>query len=77
MSFKKYNSVAVIAFSFEHDDYDVPTEEELRAGFEKRCRDLLAEPENPFTNAVGGDISDTCENLYDDDGNYPGEQVDK
>jgi hypothetical protein len=77
MPLKKYNSVAVIAFSFEHDDYDEPTEEELRAGFAKRFYDLMNEPENPITNAVSGDISDTCENLYDEDGNYPGEQVDK
>jgi len=77
---KKYNSVALIAFTVEHDDFDEPTEEELKAGFERRLRLLLEEPEYPFTfdymNAVGGDISDTCENEYDDDGNpYPGEQV--
>jgi hypothetical protein len=75
---KKYNSVALIAFTVEHDDFDEPTEEELKAGFKRRMSLLDSEGPEGYTQAVGGDISDTCENMYDDEGNpYPGERVDE
>ena len=65
---KKYNSMAVWAFEVDHDDFDDVTEEELRAGFEQRLKEIK-EYDMPLTRSVGGDISDTHTISYDDDGN--------
>ena len=56
---KPYNSIALIAFTVFHDDDDLPTEEELRAGLVRRMKLLDSEGPEGYTEAVGGDITDT------------------
>jgi hypothetical protein len=56
---KKHNSIALIAFTVFHDDEDLPTEEELRAGLVRRMSLLDSEGPEGYTEAVGGDITDT------------------
>jgi len=60
---KKYNSVALIAFTVEHDDEKEPTAEELRAGLARRMKLLDSEGDEGYVEAVGGDITDTVETL--------------
>ena len=65
---KRYNSVALLAFTVEHDSDEEITEAEFWAGLERRIALLKTEPDG-LEQACGSDWYDTCVNEYDDDGN--------
>jgi len=65
----KFNSMALVAFTVEHDDFDDVTEDELKKGLLRRVGILMHESKHgrtPITDAVGGDITDTNPSEGDD-----------
>lgn len=65
---KNWNSVAILAFSVEHDDKEHITEEEFRAALLRRVTELLNETDG-LEQACGSDFFDTVDNF--DESSYP------